>query len=309
MARKQAPRRSKQLAGAPQPTKALADAVVRELPTPTPTARLGAVGAARVRPALVVALGGTVALGLFFLLRPKAAQGAFDAAAKKIADAAETARLTVASVVGINQLRAALPGLSLADAAYYLPFLNRALEAAGITTPARVAAFLAQVGHESGDFKYWTEGLNYSSAARIRATWPSRFPTEASASAFVGKPEALANFVYANRMGNGSVASGDGWRYRGRGPIQLTGKDNYKAFSAAVGKDFVANPDLVAAPEWGFRAAAWFWQKNDLNRFADANDFIGLTKAINGGTVGLEDRQKRFAATTAAFNAAGGKPA
>ena len=156
-----------------------------------------------------------------------------------------------------------------------------------ITTPERQAAFIGQCAHESANFKTLQENLNYS-AKGLNATWPSRFPTEEAAQPFHRQPEKIANKVYSGRMGN--LDEGDGWKFRGRGLIQLTGKDNYRLASDALGVDFVKDPDLVLTKEYAALTAAWYWNKRSLNKEADAKDFTGMTKKINGGTIGLADR-------------------
>jgi len=164
-----------------------------------------------------------------------------------------------------------------------------------INTPLRLCHFLAQTGHESGGFKVTKENLNYS-AERLQVIFKKYF-TEDSAKEYARKPEKIANIVYANRMGNGNQASGDGFRFCGRGYIQLTGKDNYTAFDKFVEDDILANPDLVAT-KYPLLSAAWFWSKNGLNAIADqgATDEVitKVTKKINGGVIGLEDRKKHF---------------
>lgn len=163
-----------------------------------------------------------------------------------------------------------------------------------ITTPARVAAFLAQCGHESADFTVLQENLNYS-AKGLAATWPKRFVSEAAAAPYNRNPEAIANKVYADRMGNGPESSGDGWKYRGRGAIQLTGHDNYHAFQADLGFDTVEDAILyLESLEGAVESAAWFWWKNNLNQWADNHDMTTLTKKINGGTLGLKERTDHF---------------
>ena len=165
-----------------------------------------------------------------------------------------------------------------------------------IDTALRLAHFLAQTGHESAQFKAVSENLNYG-AKGLRGIFGKYFPTDALAAAYERKPEKIANKVYASRMGNGDEASGDGYKYRGRGYIQLTGKDNYKAFDATVPEDITANPDLVAT-QYPLLSAAWFWNKNGLNAIADkgADDatVTSVTKRVNGGTIGLPDRIKHF---------------
>ena len=165
-----------------------------------------------------------------------------------------------------------------------------------IDTPLRLAHFLAQCGHESGGFKLTKENLNYS-AKGLNGIFKKYFPTLESAVPYERKPEKIANKVYGGRMGNGLEASGEGWKFHGRGFIQLTGKDNYTAFTKSIGEDCVANPDLVAS-KYALASAAWFFNKNGLHKMADggANDttVTSITKRVNGGTIGLPDRIKHF---------------
>lgn len=158
-----------------------------------------------------------------------------------------------------------------------------------INTPARQAAFIGQCAHESGNFTRLEEGLNYS-AEGLMKTWPGRFPTLEIAKQYARNPEKIANKVYGGRMGNGTEETGDGWLYHGRGLIQLTGKDNYMLASDSLREDFIHSPDLILAPRWAAMTAGWYWNKRNLNKEADAKDFIGMTKKINGGTIGLDDR-------------------
>jgi putative chitinase len=166
----------------------------------------------------------------------------------------------------------------------------------GINTPLRVAHFLAQCGHESGGFKVTSENLNYS-AKGLAGIFKKYFPTEAAATPYARQPQKIANKVYANRMANGSEASGDGYKFRGRGYIQLTGRDNYTQFGKAIGVDIPSNPDSVATT-YALASAAWFWSKNGLNKLADAGAsdtaVTSITKRVNGGTIGLPDRIKHF---------------
>jgi putative chitinase len=172
--------------------------------------------------------------------------------------------------------------------------LHEVLPKYEINTVNRVAAFLAQCGHESVDFTVLQENLNYSTKGMM-ATWPKRFPTEASAAPYNRNPEKIANKVYADRMGNGPESSGDGWKYRGRGAIQLTGKSNYMAFMKDLGFDNVDDCILyLESLDGGLESAAWFWWKNGLNKWADSGDMVGLTKKINGGTLGLQERTEHF---------------
>ena len=165
-----------------------------------------------------------------------------------------------------------------------------------INTPLRLAHFLAQAGHESGGFKISQENLNYSAKGLVNI-FKKYFPSEAIALDYAKKPEKIANRVYSGRMGNGNEASGDGYKFRGRGDIQLTGRDNYTAFGKAIGVDIAATPELVAT-QYQLLSAAWFWGKNGLNKIADTGDTDAavtmITKRVNGGTIGLPDRIKHF---------------
>ena len=172
------------------------------------------------------------------------------------------------------------------DPSWLEPLIS-AFERFEINTPERQAAFIGQCAHESANFKTLQENLNYS-AKGLNATWPSRFPSEDAAQPFHRQPEKIANKVYSGRMGN--TDEGDGWKYRGRGLIQLTGKDNYRLASDALEVDFITDPDLVLTKEYAALTAAWYWNKRGLNKEADAKDFTGMTKKINGGTIGLADR-------------------
>lgn len=222
---------------------------------------------------------------------------------------------------GIDQLTAA--GIKRDVAERWLPYVQAAMARFGISSERQVAAWLAQTAHESGGFVMLTENLNYS-ADTMATVWPSRFAEHEPdpkrpgktrpkkdakgknipnkfALALHRKPETLANVVYASRMGNGPTESGEGWLYRGRGLKQLTGKDNYTRCGKALELDLVANPDLLLQPEGAALSAAWFWSVNKCGPLADADDFVGLTKRINGGTIGLEDRQRRYKAVLASM--------
>jgi putative chitinase len=165
-----------------------------------------------------------------------------------------------------------------------------------LNTPLRLAHFLSQAGHESGGFKLVNENLNYG-AKGLLGIFKKYFPTEAKALQYERKPEKIANLVYGGRMGNGPEASGEGFKFKGRGYIQLTGKDNYTAFAKSINEDVVANPDLVAT-KYPLASAAWFFHKNGLHKIADkgATDAVvtEVTKRVNGGTIGLADRLKHF---------------
>ena len=158
-----------------------------------------------------------------------------------------------------------------------------------IDTPRKQAAFLGQCGHECGNFKIFEENLNYK-AATLMKLWPKRFPTLEIANQYAGNPKKIANMVYANRMGNRDEASGDGYRFRGRGAIQLTGHSSYFHAGQALGVDFVMYPDEVATPLYALLTAGWFWSTHGCNELAEAANWVGLTKKINGGTIGLDDR-------------------
>ncbi|MDB5192792.1 MAG: hypothetical protein JWQ96_2355 [Segetibacter sp.] len=162
-----------------------------------------------------------------------------------------------------------------------------------LQTPLRLAHFLAQVCHESSGFKTLQEGLNYSSADRLKAVWPKRFSDPKFAAQFVKNPERLANFVYANRNGNGDVTSGDGYKFRGRGPIQVTGRANYSLISKKIFNDdtLVQNPDLLLDIKYGLQSAFIFWQDRKCNNCADKDSITDVTKLINGGTTNLADRK------------------
>lgn len=174
--------------------------------------------------------------------------------------------------------------------------IPNAIQNFGVNTPLRLAHFLAQCGHESGGFRLTQENLNYS-AKGLMGIFKKYFPTQALADAYARKPEKIANRVYGGRMGNGVEATGEGFKFRGRGYIQLTGKQNYTAFDAAVEDDILANPDLVSGKH-ALASAAWFWKKNGLNLIADTGSstevVTKITKRVNGGTIGLADRIKHF---------------
>lgn len=170
------------------------------------------------------------------------------------------------------------------------------IEKFGINSPLRLSHFLSQCAHESGNFKFVRENLNYS-ADGLRKIFPKYFPTLEAANKYARQPEKIANKVYGNRMGNGDEASGDGFKFRGRGYIQLTGKDNYAAFDKFVDDDIMANPDLVAT-KYPLTSAAFFFHKNKLWDVCDKGHthdvVVAVTKRVNGGTHGLEDRKDKF---------------
>ncbi len=157
----------------------------------------------------------------------------------------------------------------------------------------RITSFIAQTAHESGGFNRIIENLNYG-AAGLMSTFKKYFPTEALARQYERKPEKIANYVYANRMSNGDEASGDGFKFRGRGLIQLTGRDNYTKLAEDLSMSLEDTISYLETPNGAVASAGWFWDNNKLNSYCDRNDFIGLTKRINGGTVGLEERQAHY---------------
>jgi putative chitinase len=176
------------------------------------------------------------------------------------------------------------------QAGVFVSALNTAMNRYSIIGAPRAAAFIAQVGHESGQLARLVENLNYS-ADGLMKTWPSRFDS-VRATAAARNPEQIANIVYAGRMGNG--APGDGWKYRGRGLIQVTGKTNYAACGEALGLDLINQPELLEQPQYAAMSAAWFWSANGLNTLADAGDLTKITQRINGGTNGMADRQALY---------------
>lgn len=189
----------------------------------------------------------------------------------------------------INKLKGHVPDAVIAQ----IPSVMSTFK---IDTALRLSHFLAQCGHESAGFKAIQENLNYG-AKGLLGIFKKYFPTEAKALQYERKPEKIANLVYGSRMGNGDEASGDGYKFRGRGYIQLTGKNNYVAFGKAINEDIAANPDLVAT-KYPLLSAAWFWSSNSLNALADKGtddaSVTAITKRVNGGTIGLPDRIKHF---------------
>ena len=194
-------------------------------------------------------------------------------------------------ILSQEQLAQLLPGNPYLDHWYHA--LELALPDYDINTPQRVAAFIAQCAHESGGFRALKENLNYK-AASLRKTFGKYFPTDELAAQYEKRPEKIANRVYASRMGNGDEASGDGWRYCGHGLIQLTGKQNYQNFADSIETPVEDIPEFLATFEGAVQSACWFWEANNLNQWADKNDILTLTKRINGGTIGLEDRKKHY---------------
>jgi putative chitinase len=176
---------------------------------------------------------------------------------------------------------------------YVGPLYTIAMYYSILDTKERTAAFLAQLAHESGGFNIVIENLNYSADGLLRV-FPKYFPTRELANQYARNPEKIANRVYANRMKNGDEKSGDGWKFRGRGLIQITGRDNYTRFAQSLEMDLDATVEYLETPSGACVSAGWFWDTNKLNVFCDRNDFIGLTKRINGGTNGLADRQHHY---------------
>lgn len=200
-----------------------------------------------------------------------------------------------------DQLALLLTGHDTAQRArFWRAALAAAMGASAIDTPARQAAFLAQLLVESDELRRKEEALHYS-PRRLRQVWPHEFPSDAAAAPYGYRPQALANRVYGARLGNRGVASGDGWRYRGRGLIQLTGRDNYASFARTTGLDVLADPDLLLLPHGAARSAAWFWQSRGLNALADHDAghegeaaFERISKLVNGGDIGLAQRKARW---------------
>ena len=183
--------------------------------------------------------------------------------------------------------------------------LLAAMEKHEINSPSRVAAFIAQVAHESGECGAIEENLRYS-VPRLRAVWPGRFATDAAALPYANNPIKLANKVYANRMGNGTMESGDGWAYRGRGLIQITGRNNYARCGKALALDLINSPELLLQPDNAAMSAAWFWKDKGLNMIADKDSevaLISITKIINGGDSGLRERRQYWQRAKTALHA------
>ncbi len=190
-----------------------------------------------------------------------------------------------------EQLAQLIPGNPYID--YWHNALSLCLPDYDINTPRRVAAFIAQCAHESGGFKFLKENLNYR-AASLMKVWPRYFPTQDIANQYANKQEMIANRAYGGRMGNGPEESGDGWKFCGRGLIQLTGRNNYQAFADSIETPIDEIPAYLQTFEGAVQSACWFWETNKLNQWADSGDILTLTKRINGGTLGLADRQKHY---------------
>jgi len=193
-----------------------------------------------------------------------------------------------------SQLKQLIPGNKYVS--YWHNALEQLLPDYDINTPQRIASFIAQCAHESGNFVALKENLNYKWET-LRRLFPKYFPTDEMAKDYASRPNkqaAIANRIYAGRMGNGDESSGDGFRYCGRGLIQLTGRSNYQAFADSLEMDINDVPEYLATFEGAAQSACWFWETNNLNKFADADDILNMTKRINGGTIGLQDRIKHY---------------
>jgi putative chitinase len=195
------------------------------------------------------------------------------------------------SILTKEQLSQIIPGNPYIE--HWYNALAQALPDYDINTPQRVAAFLAQCAHESGGFTAIKENLNYQAASLVKV-WPSHFPSMEIASQYAHNPEKIADRAYANRMGNGPEGSGDGWNFCGKGLIQITGRSNYQAFADSIQEDINNLPAYLATFEGCVQSACWFWQAHNLNQFADNGDITTMTKRINGGTLGLNDRTNRY---------------
>ena len=202
------------------------------------------------------------------------------------------------SLISADRLDMAVPPARFEDLSKYAAYLDEGMARYEINTPARIAAFIAQIAHESGDFLRVEENLNYSWQA-LRKTWPAQFPSDEFAQRYHRSPEKIADLVYGGRFGNGDEASGDGWRYRGRGLIQITFRDNYAAYAQAIADPSIsANPSQLAQPRHAALSACWFWKSRNLNALADAGTeaaFNEITHKINGGWNGKADRIENWA--------------
>ena len=192
--------------------------------------------------------------------------------------------------ITLSTIKAIMPQTTHAD--LYVEPLDAAMLFGEVSTPLRTAMFLAQIAHESSQLNRITENLNYSQQGLLD-TFPSYF-NASSAQDYARQKERIANHVYADRLGNGNEASGDGWKYRGRGLIQITGKSNYADCGTALGLNLVDAPEQLEQPMLAARSAAWFWKTKGLNALADAQDIVGATKRINGGDKGLKERREFY---------------
>lgn len=195
----------------------------------------------------------------------------------------------------VSELSKIMPLALTSRVKLFAPELEKTMQRYEINTRLRKAAFIAQLAHETGALAHFIENTNYS-ATRLAAVWPNRFKDKLTglpnklALSLHRNPEMIANNVYANRMGNGSVASGDGWKYRGKGAFHCTGREMYQLLSKEFGVDFVANPELLEKPEWAALSAGWFWNLKKLNTLADQGRFELITRRVNGGLNGQKER-------------------
>jgi len=196
-------------------------------------------------------------------------------------------------MIALAKLQECFSDTKPARVAYFYEGICQTFEVFDINNPRRQAAFLAQCGHESGGLNLTEENLHYK-AATLTKLWPKKFPADVAAQYAKMGPEAIGSRTYGGRMGNGDESTGDGYRYRGRGLIQLTGKDNYSACGDALGMDLISEPDLVSDNPVAVLSAGWFWDTHHLNALADAEDLLTMTKRINGGTIGLEERIENY---------------
>jgi len=194
-------------------------------------------------------------------------------------------------ILSKEQLAQLIPGNTNIDKWYEA--MSKVLPQYDINSKQRVAAFVAQCGHESGGFKFLKENLNYKAESLMRV-WPKYFPDLVTANRYAHKQDMIANRAYANRMGNGDEASGDGARFCGRGLIQLTGRANQQAFAASIKRDINDMPEFLSTFEGAVQSACWFWQEHKLNQYADTGDILTMTKRINGGTLGLDERKANY---------------
>ena len=197
-------------------------------------------------------------------------------------------------MISLDLLQQLCPNTKISILDGFVEPLNMVTEYYDISvSPQRTAGFIAQIAHESGGFRYTVENLNYSAQA-LRRVFNKYFPDDEIANIYARQPIKIASRVYANRMGNGPEESGDGWTFRGRGLIQLTGFNNYSRLAEALEMEIFQVIEYLETPEGAVASAGWYWHENDLNSYCDRNDFIGLTKRINGGTNGLEERQHYY---------------
>ncbi|HAD96525.1 MAG TPA: glycoside hydrolase [Cryomorphaceae bacterium] len=214
----------------------------------------------------------------------------WDALNQQAEDTTKPVSQGASATLTTDMLKAIMPSGKTSQLELFCPALNRQLVTYQLQSPLRQAHFLPQVAHESGSFNYTSENLNYSASA-LRQVFGKYFTDDAIANQYARKPEKIASRVYASRMGNGDEASGEGWKFRGRGLIQLTGKDNYTSFGQSLAIDLLTDPDSVSTnPDHAVQAACWYWDVNKLNQDADRDDIKTITRKINGGYNGLDDR-------------------